>query len=84
MAKRVIPIPFPKQPHELTHEFIGEFIKAKRTQSGLTTHQAAMLCGVPVDVFTKLERNNGGITLQSFLKVVNGLGVDLRFVAEDV
>lgn len=80
MAKRVVQTPFLKQPSVLTSEFIGAFVKAKRTQSELTVHQAAMLCNVPVDVFTKLETSKGGITLDSFLKVANGLGLDIRFL----
>jgi transcriptional regulator with XRE-family HTH domain len=79
MAKKVIPTPFPSQSGEITFEFLGEYIKAKRTQSGLTMHQAAMLCNVPVDVFTKLEKGRGSVTLESFLKIVNGLGLDIKF-----
>ena len=79
MAKRVVPFPFPKQPHEITSAFLGAYVKAKRTHSGLTMHQAAMLCGVSVDVFTKLENAKGGVTLESFLKVANGLGLDMQF-----
>jgi transcriptional regulator with XRE-family HTH domain len=79
MAKRVVPFPFPKQPHEITSTFLGAYVKAKRTHSGLTMHQAAMLCGVSVDVFTKLENAKGGVTLESFLKVANGLGLDMKF-----
>lgn len=79
MAKRVVPFPFPKQPHEVTSAFLGAYVKAKRTHSGLTMHQAAMLCGVSVDVFTKLENAKGGVTLESFLKIANGLGLDMQF-----
>lgn len=79
MAKKVVPTPFPIQSNELTFEFLGDYIKAKRTHSNLTMHQAAMLCNVPVDVFTKLEKGRGSVTLESFLKVVNGLGLDIKF-----
>ena len=78
MAKKVIPFPFPNQQNSLTFEFLGLAIKSKRTNANLTMHQAAMLCNVPVDVFTKLENNKGGVSLDSFLKVVNGLGLDIK------
>ncbi|MFV7791610.1 hypothetical protein ACNO6Z_12270, partial [Aliarcobacter lanthieri] len=62
----------------------GKFSKAKRTKSNVTSHQTALLCNVPVDVITKLENNNkGGVTLDSFLKVVNGLGIDIRLDGKD-
>ena len=78
MAKRVIPTDYPIYDGEITIEYLGKFIKAKRTQSNLTSHQTALLCNVPVDVLTKLENNKGGVTLDSFLKVVNGLGIDIQ------
>ena len=78
MAKKVIPTDYPIYDREITIEYLGKFIKAKRTQSNLTSHQTALLCNVPVDVLTKLENNKGGVTLDSFLKVVNGLGIDIQ------
>ncbi|WP_418178799.1 helix-turn-helix domain-containing protein [Aliarcobacter lanthieri] len=79
MAKKVIPTDYPIYDREITIEYLGKFIKAKRTKSNLTSHQTALLCNVPVDVITKLENNNkGGVTLDSFLKVVNGLGIDIQ------
>ena len=82
MAKKVVPTDFPVQSSEITFEFLGDYVKAKRTHSNLTMHQAAMLCNVPVDVFTKLEKGRGSVTLDSFLKVVNGLGLDIKFGSE--
>ena len=79
MAKKVIPTDYPIYDREITIEYLGKFIKAKRTQSNLTSHQTALLCNVPVDVLTKLENNKGGVTLDSFLKVINGLSINIKF-----
>lgn len=75
MAKKIKPFEYPIPNREITAEYLGKFVKAKRTQSNLTSHQTALLCNVPVDVITKLENNKGGITLDSFLKVINGLSI---------
>ena len=77
MARKIKPSEYPIANREITAEFLGKFVKAKRTQSNLTSHQTALLCNVPVDVITKLENNKGGITLDSFLKVINGLSVEI-------
>ena len=77
MARKIKPSEYPIPNKEITAEFLGKFVKAKRTQSNLTSHQTALLCNVPVDVITKLENNKGGITLDSFLKVINGLSVEI-------
>ena len=79
MARKIKVTPYPENNEiELSYEYIGKFIRAKRTSSGLTSHQTALLCNVPVDVITKLENSSGGVTLDSFLKVVNGLGIDIQ------
>jgi transcriptional regulator with XRE-family HTH domain len=77
MARKIKPSEYPIPNREITVEFLGKFVKAKRTQSNLTSHQTALLCNVPVDVITKLENNKGGITLDSFLKVINGLSIEI-------
>lgn len=78
MAKKIKPTEYPTSDHELTAEYLGKFIRAKRTNSNLTSHQTALLCNVPVDVITKLENNSGGVTLDSFLKVINGLSINIE------
>ena len=84
MARKIKVTPYPGNNEiELSPEYIGKFIRAKRTSSGLTSHQTALLCNVPVDVITKLENNSGGVTLDSFLKVINGLSIDVRFQEDD-
>ncbi|MDX4050883.1 helix-turn-helix transcriptional regulator [Aliarcobacter skirrowii] len=77
MAKKIKQIDYPILDGEITAEYLGKFVKAKRTKSNLTSHQTALLCNVPVDVITKLENSRGGITLESFLKVINGLSINM-------
>ena len=77
MARKIKPSEYPLPNREITVDFLGKFVKAKRTQSNLTSHQTALLCNVPIDVITKLENNKGGITLDSFLKVINGLSIGI-------
>ena len=79
MAKKIKPTEYPTSEIELTAEYLGKFIRAKRTNSNLTSHQTALLCNVPVDVITKLENSSGGVTLDSFLKVINGLSISIKF-----
>ena len=61
MARKIKPSEYPLPNREITVDFLGKFVKAKRTQSNLTSHQTALLCNVPVDVITKLENNKAGI-----------------------
>lgn len=83
MAKKIKPSEYPIPDKEMTVEFLGKFVRAKRTNSNLTSHQTALLCNVPVDVITKLENNKGGITLDSFLKVINGLSIDIKLIGDN-
>lgn len=73
-----MPVPFPIRDGELNVKFIGEMVKAKRTSAGLTIHETALLCNVPVNAMSKLENNTGGITLESFLKIANGLSLKIE------
>ena len=84
MARKIKITPYPDNNEiELSSEYIGEFIRAKRTNSNLTSHQTALLCNVPVDVITKLENNSGGVTLDSFLKVINGLSINIELTRDN-
>ena len=83
MAKKIKPTEYPTSDLELTAEYLGKFIRAKRTNSNLTSHQTALLCNVPVDVITKLENNSGGVTPDSFLKVINGLSINIELTRDN-
>ena len=78
MARTLNPLPTPQQPDVLTPELLGQFIRAKRTQSGLRIDDAAALLGVAKDTLSKLERGHSGAQLGTLLQVLNGLGIALK------
>ena len=41
MAKKIKITDYPENENELTPQYLGKFIRAKRTQSCLTSHQTA-------------------------------------------
>lgn len=57
---------------------LAEFVRARRTQSGLRIDDAADLCGVSVETLSKIETAKAGVTVDSLFKVLNGLGIQLR------
>lgn len=59
---------------------IGIQIRAARKQQGLRIDDAASLCGVSVDLLSRLENGKGGIGTDKVLQVLSGLGLEL-FVA---
>lgn len=62
---------------KLTPEALGLFVKARRTQSGLRLEDAAALCGVAKETYSKIERGHGGVRLESVLAVCQKMGVEL-------
>ncbi len=78
MAKTIKPLPAPIQEGPLDAVTLGEFIRARRTQSGLGIHEAAAFCGVAVDTLTKIEKARGDVRLSNVLKVCQMLGVTLK------
>ena len=78
MAKTVKPLPAPTQEGPLDAATLGEFVRARRTQTGMGIHEAAAFCGVAVDTLTKIEKARGDVQLSSILKVCQMLGVTLK------
>ena len=77
-GKRVKAINAPEFNEPLTTESIGLFIKARRTQQGLSTNDAAMLCGVSANTFNSIENGISGMKVSSILNIMNALGIKLR------
>jgi transcriptional regulator with XRE-family HTH domain len=68
-------------------EALGRIIRAKRKASGLRIDDAAALCGVSVDLLSRLENGKSGVSSERVLRVLDGLGlvmvvVDKESVAE--
>jgi len=77
MAKTIKIIRSPKQKGPLTKTLLGEFIKAKRTQLGLSIEDAALLCHVSKDTISKIESGREGIRLDNALQICSMLGIEL-------
>lgn len=84
MAKQVKAMKIPEQEDApLTALLLGQFIKAKRTQSGTRIEDAAMLCNVSLATLSNIENGKGG-RLESALQICRMLGIKLKVVPWDV
>lgn len=70
------PAPNPSQP--CNPALLGQFIKAARTQQGLTIEQAAALSGVSLGTFVAAENKTSTLKLATVFKILNSLGVQLH------
>ncbi len=77
MSKRLKVYKSPTTKGPLTPEILGQFITARRTQSGLRLEDAALLCNVSKDTLTKLENARSGVRFENVLQVCNMLGIEL-------
>lgn len=80
MAKKIKIYPTPQNKDSFDAVILGEFVRARRTQSGLGIHDAAALCGVAVDTLNKIENAKGDVMLSSVLTVCNMLGIRLQVI----
>lgn len=58
-------------------EELGRVIREQRRANGLRIDDAAALCGVSVDLLSRLENGNSGVSTGRLLKVLDGLGLAL-------
>jgi transcriptional regulator with XRE-family HTH domain len=59
----------------LSLEALGHRIREKRKASGLRIDDAASLCGVSVDLLSRLENGKSGVATDRVLKVLDCLGL---------
>ena len=59
---------------------LGRLVREQRRASGLRIDDAAALCGVSVDLLSRLENGHSGVGSASLLKVLDGLGLAIRVV----
>jgi len=59
---------------------LGRVVRAQRRASGLRIDDAAALCGVSVDLLSRLENGHSGVGSANLLKVLDGLGLALSVV----
>jgi transcriptional regulator with XRE-family HTH domain len=50
-------------------------VRAQRRASGLRIDDAAALCGVSVDLLSRLENGRSGVSTDRVIKVLDGLGL---------
>lgn len=56
-------------------EDLGRLVRAQRRSSRLRIDDAAALCGVSVDLLSRLENGRSGVSSDRLLKVLDGLGL---------
>jgi len=77
-GKQVKAIQEPPFDEPLTVYSIGLSIKARRTQQGLSTKDAAMLCGVSANTLNAIENGKEGMKVSSVLSIMKALGIKLQ------
>lgn len=82
-GKKVKAVEAPSFEVPLTTESIGLFIKARRTQQGLNTKDAAMLCGVSAHTLNNIENGISGMKVSSILSIMSALGIKLQIAPWD-
>ncbi len=83
-GKQVKPLPTPELNQALSLYLIGKVVKARRTQQGLDTKTAAMLCDVSVVTLSKIENAAKGVRMDSILKVMTALGIKMGIESWEV
>lgn len=56
---------------------IGDIIKERRKEFGITQHQLAEMAEVNINTLTQIERNTGNPTVRNLEKVLTILGMEL-------
>lgn len=64
-------------------EDLGRYVREKRKGSGLRIDDAAALCGVSVDLLSRLENGKSGVATDRVLKVLDNLGLVILVRAKD-
>ena len=64
-------------------ESLGRLIRAKRKASGLRIDDAAALCGVSVDLLSRLENGKSGVSTDRVLRVLDGLGLTMLIIDKE-
>lgn len=59
---------------------LGGIVREQRRASGLRIDDAAALCGVSVDLLSRLENGHSGVGTARLLKVLDGLGLAIMIV----
>lgn len=82
MSKLSSSAPLPCVQPVTTLRDIGAQIRAARRRQTLRIDDAASLCGVSVDLLSRLENGKGSVGTDKVLQVLAGLGLELFVVAK--
>lgn len=63
---------------------LGRIIREQRRDSGLRIDDTAALCGVSVDLLSRLENGHSGVGTARLLKVLDGLGLAMMVVDKSI
>jgi len=83
MSKTVTPLPVPEPQQLIDAATLGKFVRARRTQTDMTIHDAAAFCGGSVRTMSKLETAGGDVKLSSILTVCAMLGITITIEARE-
>jgi transcriptional regulator with XRE-family HTH domain len=56
---------------------LGSIVRTQRRASGLRIDDAAALCGVSVDLLSRLENGRSGVSTDRVIKVLDALGLTM-------
>lgn len=59
---------------------LGRLVRTQRRANGLRIDDAAALCGVSVDLLSRLENGHSGVSSERLLRVLDGLGLAMLIV----
>jgi transcriptional regulator with XRE-family HTH domain len=68
-------VPSPKE--------LGRIIREKRRASALRIDDAAALCGVSVDLLSRLENGKSGVSTERVLRILDRLGLAMLVVDKE-
>ena len=77
-GKKVKPTQSPPFNEPKTLKTIGKFIKARRTQQGLSTNDCAMLCNISAYTLNKIENGFEGVRLNTLPQIMEALGMEMN------
>ena len=77
------PAPLPELLRITDAAAVGPAIRARRREQSLRIDDAAALCGVSVDLLSRLENGKGSVRLDKLLAVLDGLGLALVLGPKD-
>lgn len=81
--RRLSPPTPPDSPCISSLSALGQVVRARRLASGLRIDDAAALCGVSVDLLSRLENGRSGISSDRLLKVLDALGLAMIVLGKE-